>query len=1017
MDFYDVLDQIIALLRQRGRVSYQALKRQFDLDDAYIEDLKVELIEVQELASDRDGKMLVWAGEAATPEPASPPPESATQEAQSSPPEPYTPDAERRQLTVMFCDLADSTKLSGQLDLEDLLDVIRAYQSTSADVIERYEGHIAQYLGDGLLVYFGWPLAHEDDAQRSVHAGLGIIEAMGDLNTRLEKDKGIRLAVRIGIHTGPVVIGEMGGGGRHERLALGETTNIASRLEGMAQPNTVVVSETTYRLIEGYFSCDDLGTHTLKGVATPMQTYQVRETTGVQERLDAAMTRGLTSLVGRESEVSLLLERWQQVQDGQGQVVLLSGEAGIGKSRLVQLLKGHVASEPHTQLECHSSPYYQNTALYPLIDLLQRILQWKSDGTSEAKLAKLEHTLRPYSLPLEETVPLFAALLSLPLPEARYPALQLGPQRQRQKTLEAIVAMVFELAEQQPVLFILEDLHWTDPSTLELLGILIEQAPTAALLILLTCRPEFEPPWGLRSHLTPIALSRFTRDQIETMVERVTGGKTVPAEVMQHLVEKTDGVPLYVEEMTKAILESGVLEDTAGHYALTRPLASLAIPTTLQDSLMARLDRLEMAKGIAQLGATIGRHFSYALLQAVSSLDKATLQGALERLVGVELVYQRGLLPQATYTFKHALVQDTAYQSLLKSARQQYHERIAQVMEERFPEAAEAQPELLAHHYTEAGLHAQAVISWQQAGQQAIQRSATQEAIAHLTKGLAVLTALPESPERTQRELALQTALGPVLSTTRGWSAPEVEHAYLRAHELCRKLGDPTQLFRVQRGLFYLYYTRGEFQRAQELGEQLLTLAQRQQDPTLLVVAQQSLGSVLLLRGEIGPGRAHLEQGMAHYNLQAHHGLGFLYGVDPGIACVAYSTWALWLLGYPEQTLQRSDEALILAQEASHPYTRAFALIWSAIAHGLCQEWQASYERTEAALTLTNEHGFAILQALGSVLRAWALAKQGQPPEDLTPLHQALAVMGAAEFEFLRPSELYALTEVYDHAG
>jgi class 3 adenylate cyclase len=468
--FDDILEQVITLLKRQGRVSYRALKRRFDLSDEYIEDLKAEILYVHESAVQADDRGFTWTSDAediqgmppGQPEQHEPPspgqPDSPTTAA-SRPPEPPTPDAERRQLTVMFCDLADSTRLSGQLDPEDLREVIRAYQETAARVVQRYEGHIAQYLGDGLLVYFGWPQAHEDDARRSVHTGLEIIAAMESLNTRLAQEQGGHLTVRIGIHTGPVVIGEMGGGGRHEQLALGETTNIASRLEGLAQPNNVVVSETTYQLIDGYFRCDALGPQSLKGVATPLPTYQVREATGVQGRLDAARPHGLTPLVGREAEVRLLLERWQQVQDGHGQVVVLSGEAGIGKSRLIRVLRNSIADAPYPQLECRGSPYYQNTALYPITEMLQRTLQWQQDDSPTVKLEKLEQMLRQYPLALDEAVALFAALLSLPLPEGRYPPLKLSPQRQRHKTLETIVALLLQLAESGPVLFVVEDVH------------------------------------------------------------------------------------------------------------------------------------------------------------------------------------------------------------------------------------------------------------------------------------------------------------------------------------------------------------------------------------------------------------------------------------------------------------------------------------------------------------------------------------------------------------------------------
>ena len=471
------------------------------------------------------------------------------------------------------------------------------------------------------------------------------------------------------------------------------------------------------------------------------------------------MTRGLTPLVGRESEMSLLLDRWNQAKSGQGQVVLLSGEAGIGKSRLIRTLRDRVSTEPHNRLECRCSPYFQNTTLYPLNDLTERTCGFDRQDTNEDKLHKLEANLSQFRLDIKTTVPILAFPLSIPLLEDRYPPLNLTPQRRKEKALETIISLLLEAAEREPVLFILEDLHWVDATTIELLDLLIDQVPTSPILAVLTCRPEFQPPWGLKSHLTPIALNRLPHQQIEMLIEGVTDSKRLPDEVIQHLVEKTDGVPLYVEEMTKALLESGHLKEYDTDYELTEPLDTLSIPATLQDSLMARLDNLDSAKGVAQLGATIGRHFSYDLLQAVSPLDDTRLQHELDRLVDAELIYQRGVTPNSTYTFKHALVQDSAYQSLLRSTRQGHHRRIAEVLTERFSETAENQPELLAYHYTEAGLSEQAVGYWQQAGQRAIQRSAYVEAISHLRNGLKCLNSLPDTIERAQRELDLLIGL------------------------------------------------------------------------------------------------------------------------------------------------------------------------------------------------------------------------------------------------------------------
>jgi class 3 adenylate cyclase len=711
MTFEEILDQATAMLQRRGRVSYRTLTLQFHLNEESLAALKEELIEVHHLAVDYDGRMLVWRGEARTPSVASSP--QPPQEL--SPATPQAPDAERRQLTVLFCDLVDSTALAGQLDPEDLREVVRTYQAACATVLERLEGHIAQYLGDGLLVYFGYPQAHEDDTQRAVRAGLGMVAAVQALNAQLTPRYGVRIAVRIGIHTGVVVVGDIGGGSRQEQLALGETPNMAARLQGLAAPDTVVLSAATLRLVQGYFTYQDLGVQSLKGVAAPLPVYRILGESGVQSRLEAVVPSRLTPLVGREEEVALLQQRWAQAKTGQGQVVLLSGEAGIGKSRLVQVLKEHVAHEPHARIEWRGSSYHRQSALYPVIVHLHRLLQWREDETPQEKLYKLETTLAASGLVLPEVVPLLAALLSLPLP-AHSPALALTPQRQRQKTLETLLTWLYAEAKRQPVLMIVEDLHWIDPSTLELLSLLIDQGASAQLCLVLTARPEFRPPWSMVAHLTALTLRRFAPAQVTRLAAHVAGDKALPPTVLEEVVRKTDGVPLFVEELTKVVLESGLLQEQEDRYSLMGPLPPLAIPATLHDALMARLDRLAGAKLVAQLGAVIGRTFAYDLVQAVAPLDATTLQGALAQLVEAELVAQRGMPPQATYTFKHALVQDAAYQALLRSTRQQYHQRIAHMLAERFPETAATQPELVAHHYTEAGLIEQALPYWQQAG-------------------------------------------------------------------------------------------------------------------------------------------------------------------------------------------------------------------------------------------------------------------------------------------------------------
>jgi predicted ATPase len=754
---------------------------------------------------------------------------------------------------------------------------------------------------------------------------------------------------------------------------------------------------------------------TLKGVAQPMPVYRVLGTSGVRSRVEVAARRGLTPLVGREQEVGVLLERWAQVQDSRGQAVLLSGDAGIGKSRLLHVLTEHLAGTPHARLECRSSPYYHDSALYPLIDLLQRALHAQSPDGTQAPHVALEQLLEQYHLATADTVPLLARLLSIPLPDGRYPPLAGSPQQQRQKTLEALLALLLAQAAQQPVLFILEDLHWTDPSTLEWLTLLLAQVPTVSLLTLLTCRPEFQPPWGHRSYLTPLALQRFTPAQIETMVLRVTGGKSVPAAVMQHLVEKADGVPLYVEEMTRAILESGVLQEADDHYALTGPLTALTIPSTLQDALMARLDRLGTAKGVAQLGATIGRQFPYALLQAVAQGDESTMQQALAQLVEAELLYQHGIPPQATYTFKHALIQDTAYESLLRSTRQQLHGRIAQVLEGQFPETVETQPELLAHHYTEAGLTGQAIPYWQSAGQKALQRSANPEAVQHLAKGLNLLSMLPETPVRIQQELGLQVAIGPALMATKGWAAPEVEQTYARARVLCQQVGETPQLFPILRGLGNFYGSRGALHTARELGEHLLGLAQREAAPIRLLEAHESLGNNLFFLGEYTAAQTHLAQCIALADLTAPQALMLRHSVVPEVTCLAWMANTLWCLGYPTQAIRRSQEAL--AQAQTHPHTLALAQHLAAYLHFRLREAPAVQAHAEALLTLAATQQLPLFTGMATFWRGWALAMQGHSEAGVAQIHQGLEACLAVGQKLARTGCLVLLAEAAWHAG
>jgi predicted ATPase len=752
------------------------------------------------------------------------------------------------------------------------------------------------------------------------------VTALPQLNTQLsqavEALQDSLLQVRIGIHTGLVVVGDMGGGGYRDPLAIvGETPNIAARVQGIAEPNTVVISAATSRLVQGLFECQDRGPQELKGVSNPVPVYRVLRESEAQNRFEVAVSTGLTLLVGREEELGLLRRRWEQAKAGEGQAVLLSGEPGIGKSRLVQTLKEYVSAEGTTRIEFRCSPYHQNSAFYPILEHVQRFLQFAPHDPPQAKLSKLQQALARYRFSQADTLPLLAALLSLPHPEGCAP-LTFSPQKQKQKTQEALVAWMMEEAEKAAVFCAWEDLHWADPSSLEVLTLLLEQIPTTRLFTVLTFRPEFTPPWGARSYLTSLTLSRLDRPHVETMVEQVTGGKALPPEVVQQIVAKTDGVPLFVEELSKMVVESGLVREAAGHYELAGPLPPLAIPSTLQDSLMARLDRLAPVREIAQLGATLGREFSYELLYAVSSLDEGTLQQGLRQLVEVELVYQRGLPPQATYLFKHALIQDAAYQALLKSTRQQSHRQIAQVLAGRFPETVETQPELVAHHYTEAGLIAQAIPYWQRAGERAVARSTNIEAVRHFTKGLELLKTLPDTPERTQQELTLQIALGAPLMATKGFAAPEVERAYARAQELCQQVGETPQLFRVLSGLWFFYLARAELQTAHELAEQLLSLAQSVQDPAFLVEAHRALGMTLWHLGEFASAQKHCEQGI----VQIRQGLAIWGATGAEMSRLYFLILlaeAYGKAGQAEEGLSTLSEALTLVNRTGERFYEA----------------------------------------------------------------------------------------------
>jgi predicted ATPase/class 3 adenylate cyclase len=895
-------------------------------------------------------------------------------------------EAGRRQLTVLFCDLVSSTELATRLDPEDLRKVIGLYQEAAARAIGHYEGYVAKFLGDGVLAYFGYPTAHEDDAERAVRAGLALVEATAGLQPQVE----VGLHARVGIATGLVVVGDLLGEATDRDAVVGETPNLAARLQGLAEPDTVVIAPDTRRLLGGLFDLADLGEHEVKGFTKLVRAWQVRGESAAQSRFEALRGHQLTPLVGRQNELGILLERWAWAKQGDGQVVLLSGEAGIGKSRIVQALREHLAEEAYTLLDLYGSPYHRNSALHPVISRLLGRAGLAPGERPEHRLAALETLVAQSTDYPDEVVPLFAALLSIPTDD-RYPPLDLSPQHQKQRTLEALVERLAALAVRQPVLMLLEDAHWIDPSTIELLDLAIERVRKLPALVVVTFRPEFTPSWISQAHVTQLMLSRLGRAQGAEMVERLSGGKPLPSEVLHQIVTRTDGVPLFVEELTKTVLESGLLTDAGDHWGLAAPLPDLAIPATLHDSLMARLDRLAPVKEIAQIGAVIGREFAHELLAAVSPLSEPELGAALDQLVHSELIFRRGAPPDATYSFKHALVQDAAYQSLLRSRRQQLHARIAEVLEERFDRTP---PEVVAHHCTEAGLTDKAVNYWHLAGKRASELSAYREAIAHLGRAHGLLLTLPVDAERDARELELQLALGAAWIPAKAYSADEVRRAYGTAVELSRRAGSADQRFAALRGLWNNHLMRVELNAAKELAVQLRAAAEETGDAEHRLVAERAAGSSLMALGEHGEANACFRRGMALHDPERHKHYVRRYGEDSGLWCYGYAAWTDDWLGHRDQALDEMRRAIDIARESTTT-TLVMVLSNAATLHQFRREIEPTLVCAEEAIRIADQLGMVQMRAWASIHKGWALACEGRTEEGLAEIDAALTTWRA----------------------
>ena len=878
--------------------------------------------------------------------------------------------AERRQLTVMFCDMVNSSGISEQLDPEDLRNVFAAYRSNCQVVVKRFGGHIARYIGDGLLVYFGYPVSYEDSAYRAVRAALGIVESIETLDREFS-NLGIKLAVRVGINTGKVVVGDIGTGKERESMGVvGEVPNVAARLQASAYPGDVVIGDNTRRLIEGMFELEDLGQQAHKGISIPVHTWRIRKERNEPERFESSSTGMLANIIGRDAEIALVCERWKQVTEGDGQVLLLSGEAGIGKSRILKQFREHLIDQRHWRFLYYCSTHHQSSAFYPIIAQIEHNLEFDSNDTNETKLKKLKKELESLNIASDENLPLYAFLLGIKI-DGKEP--EGNPQQLKQKTIQALINFYCALAKRAPIVMIIEDIHWLDPSTFELLDLWIEQLQYERCFLILTFRPEFIPPWRHHSHFTSLTLNRLSRKESEAIVSEITGGKALPPQVLDDIIAKTDGVPLFLEELTKMVMDSNLLENVDGEYSLQHPIPSLAIPESLQDSLMARLDQLALAKELAQLAATLGRRFSHKLLAAASGLSEEQLHSSIIKLLDAELIYQRGTAPDCVYEFKHAMVQDIAYQTLLKSTRLRYHQRIAQLLENQFSDEIDKNPELLAHHYTEAQIADDAVTHWHRAGQKAVSRSENLEAIDHIQKGLVILEQLPDNDERAKRELELQITLAVPLTSVNGYASPDVEKTYTRARELCVQIGDTPQLFPALYGMWRFYLMRAEYTTAEELSTQLMDFADSSQNLAFCAAAPRSMGATYFYQGKFSKARKYLEQVISLQESDEYRSTAMLFDVvDVEVVSHGYNAWTLWLQGFPDQAQAHSEIAVKLAGNLNHQFSIALADSFAAWTYQFCDNKTRTAELAKTALKLSQKYSFQFWVGWAKIMQAWS---------------------------------------------
>jgi class 3 adenylate cyclase/predicted ATPase len=903
-------------------------------------------------------------------------------------------------------------------DAEDQAKVVTAFRQACDQVVRRFEGTIVQCNAEGLLVCFGYPVAYEDAARRAARTGLELLDALKSLGKVLRRGDQPELTPWVGIHTGLAVV-EAG----EETVSLvGEARNVAVRLVDVAEPGQVVCSVATHQLLQGYFNCASLGGRKLKGVSQPVELFVVKGVGEARNRVEVAKRAGLTPLTGRDHEVSLLKDRWEQVREGMGQVVLIVGEPGLGKSRLVYTMKQHVLGEmvegevDSPVIEWRCSPHFQHTGLYPAIDFYERALGFGREEPTRARFDRLLQLLEQYGLARPETVPLWAALLSLPTAEC-FPPLALSPVRQREETFHAILEWLHTRAESGPLLFVVEDLHWMDASTLEFIGQYLAEGLYDRILTVLTFRPEFQTPLPAVAHQTSLALNRLTRRQAGELMRQKTGA-AVPEALVEQVYDRTSGVPLFVEEFTKLVQESGALGQASEDRTRAKALLAHAIPATLQDLIMARLDRLEGDREMVQLAAALGREFSYEVLAAVATVEEPTLQAELAKLVQAEVLYPKGRPPRCQYIFKHALIEDAAYNSLIKAKRQQFHRRIAEVLELRFPQTVATQPELVAHHFTEAGLVEKGVGYWLKAGRRSRARSADSEAIGHVSKGLTLLETLKESRERDARELELLTTLGPAYIAARGYAAPEVGPALHRAGELCRRIGDDLQLLGIMLGMWEWHIVRGDLRLCVDLSADGMALAQRLNEPGVWMEALFMPGVTMFYRAQFAGARACYEKAIATYDDRERTKSWAAYtGHNASVTHRCYLALALWHLGYPDQAFRVDRETRELARTIGHAFSLGHAVDFSACLYQFCRLGAEAQAAGEEEIAIAIEQGFPLWHACGSLHKAAGMLLQGRRAEALPLLLKGLDAFRATGAGVRVPYYLGMLGEAYAQAG